>query len=70
MVMGRCCPNARGNMKREGAKGCKGPVQRWRGDLVQFAVVEKQLRSHSMSCLAVDDQGDHRGRWYGSLQSD
>ena len=53
-------------IERKGAKGCGGPMWRWREDLSRFAMMQKQLRTHSMSRLAVGDQGDQREHWYGS----
>ena len=58
--------SGRAQIEREGTKGCGGPVWRWREDLSRFAVMEKQLRTHSTSRLAVGDQGDQHERWYGS----
>ena len=43
---------------------------RWREDLSQFAVMEKRLRAHNMSHLAVGDQGGQHDRCHGSLQFD
>ena len=57
-------------MKCEGAKGCGGPVWRWREDLSQFATMEKLLHAHNTSRLAASDRGDQREGWYGSLQSE
>ena len=53
-------------MKHKGAKGYGALVRWWREDLGQFAMMEKQLCTHSTNRLAVGDQGDQRERWYGS----
>ena len=63
---GSTLDSGRAQIEREGTKGYGGPVWRWRKDLSRFAVMEKQLCTHSTSRLAVGDQGHQRERWYGS----
>ena len=55
--------SGRAQMKREGAKGCGGLVWRWREDLSRFTVMEKRVRTHSMSRMTVSDQGDQHEHW-------
>ena len=60
----------RAQIEREGAKGCRGPMWRWREDLSRFTKMEKRLHAHNTSRLATGDQGNERECWYGSLWSE